>query len=150
MNVRKLLAGRLAILALVMIGFVSLYLYAPPMEIIHWPELHQDDIGPGLARLSCLQGRLPDGVDTFGFLPALPRRMEDPLITPSTMRVRSADYQAYYLAEFALAPRVIMFYDAKPWIIANYPDQAAGLEAIGETPYTIVYDCGNGVFLVKK
>ncbi len=39
MNVRKLLAGRLAILALVMIGFVSLYLYAPPMEIIHWPEL---------------------------------------------------------------------------------------------------------------
>jgi hypothetical protein len=137
-------------LALVLIGFISLYNYAPPSEIIHWPDLHQDDIGPGLARLSCLLDKLPEGVDTYGFLPALPRRMEDPLITPSTLRVRSADYQAYYLVEFALAPRVISFYDSKPWIIANYPDQATGLEAIQATPFKIVFDCGNGVFLVRK
>ena len=137
-------------IALVCVGLVSLYLYAPPLEVIHWPELHQDDIGPGIQRLSCLLDKLPADVDTYGFLPALPRRMEDPRITTSTLRVRSADYQAYYLAEFALAPRIILFHDGKPWMIANYPDQAAGLEALRQTPYTIVFDCSNGVFLVKK
>ncbi len=150
MNVRRLLADRIAVLALVLVGLVSLYLYAPPLEMIHWPDLHQDDIGPGIQRLSCLLDKLPEDVDTFGFLPALPRRMEDPRITMSTLRVRSADYQAYYLAEFALAPRIVVFYDSKPWIVANYPDQAAGLEALRQTTHSIVVDCGNGVFLVKK
>ena len=68
MNVRKSLVGRIAMLALVLIGFTSLYLYAPPLEIIHWPNLHQDDVEPGLERMSCLLGRLPEGVDTYGFL----------------------------------------------------------------------------------
>lgn len=103
-----------------------------------------------ITRVECLIGKLPEDVGTFGYLPALPRRMEDPESTMSSLRVRGKEYGIYYLTQWALAPRTITFYNSDPWIIANYPDRADGLEAISEIGYSIIEDCGNGVFLLKK
>ena len=64
--------------------------------------------------------------------------------------MRGREYGIYYLTQWALAPKVITYYNSHPWIIANYPDHAEGLEAIAESGYKIVEDCGSGVFLLRK
>lgn len=103
-----------------------------------------------IARASCLLDHLPEDVGTFGYMPELPKRMEDPRITHSILRQRDPEYRIYYLTQFALAARVITFYNSHPWIIANYPNHAEGMAAIAERGYSIVEDCGNGVFLVRN
>jgi hypothetical protein len=97
-----------------------------------------------------LLGQLPDEVNIFGYMPSLPRRMEDPGSTMSSLRVRGREYGIYYLTQWALAPHTITFYNSHPWIIANYANRGEGLQAIAKAGYSILFDCGNGVFLLKK
>lgn len=103
-----------------------------------------------IRRAECLLGHLPNGVKVFGYMPALPRRMEDPGSTMSSLRVRGREYGIYYLTQWALAPHTITFYNSHPWIIANYSNRVEGLSAIAEVGYSIIVDCQNGVFLLKK
>jgi hypothetical protein len=142
--------GKAGLALLLVIGVYSLLQRIGMDAFAPLPDTSANEIGIQIARAQCLLGELPQGVDTFGYLPSLPMRMEDPKISSSIIRLRGKEYKTLYLTQYALAPKIITFYDSKPWIIANYPDHKTGLEAIAETPYTIVKDCDNGVFLVSK
>jgi hypothetical protein len=144
------LLGNLSLVILVAVGAATSAQNAEIRDLFISTDQSQTFIGAQIARAQCLKEDLPDDVDTFGFLPSLPMRMEDPKITNSIIRLRGGNYRSLYLTQYALAPEVISFYDSDPWIIANYPDYATGLEEISKTELTIVKDCENGVFLLKK
>jgi hypothetical protein len=131
-------------------GLYSLLETFKPAQLLNPPDPNETQTGALIRRAACLQGELPAGVMTFGYLPELPRKMEDPGISSSILRRQSNNYQTYFLTQFALAPVVIYHYVADQWIIAHYPTYQAGLDALGQTHFQIVKDCGNGVFLVRK
>jgi hypothetical protein len=144
------LLGKAGLVLLLVIGVYSLLQRIGMNAFAPLPDTSSNEIQKQIGRAQCLLGELPPGVDTFGYLPNLPMRMEDPKISNSIIRLRGPEYKILYLTQYALAPKIITFYDSTKWIIANYPDRKTGLEAIAETPYTILKDCGNGVFLVSK
>jgi hypothetical protein len=144
------LLGKVGLVLLLGIGVYSLLQRIGLDAFAPLPDPATNEIQLQIDRARCLQGKLPPGVDTFGYLPNLPMRMEDSKISNSIIRLRGPEYKILYLTQYALAPKIITFYDSTKWIIANYPDRKTGIEAIAETPYSIVEDCGNGVFLVSK
>jgi hypothetical protein len=125
---------KIAAVLLVLICLVSIY------EPIHLRSLRVSrfsDIMVGLERASCLSGALPRDVHTYGFLPPVPAGTDLPP-------------QSLLLMRYAVAPDLISGSPQGAWVIANYPDRESALPELQRSGLTVVKDCGNGIFLLKR
>lgn len=142
--------GKAGLILVMVAGLFSVFEIALVDDLFRPGSYENNDTQLQIDRAQCLLGSLPEEVDVFGFMPSLPTRMEDPSITNSALRLRGDSYRLLYLTQYALAPKIIAFFEAGPWVIANFPDRPTGLEAIPQADYTIVKDCQNGIFLLNR
>ncbi len=125
---------KIATVLLVLVCLVSIY------EPIHFKNLRItrfSDIVIGLDRASCLKSALPKNVHLYGFLPAVSPDLQLPP-------------QSLMLMRYVVAPDLISESTQAIWVIANYPDRESALQDIQKNRLSIITDCGNGVFLLKR
>lgn len=143
---QRIAAVLLALIALAS-AFTRLDLAALRPSVPAQPSL----VSSYLQRLGCVTQALPQGVQHFGYLPAI-----DLIVRPAALQNTTpgmdlgSQFTRFYMARYAVTPRLISRGPDRPWIIAYYPDAASGLAAIRAQGLTVVKDCRDGLFLVRR
>lgn len=126
--------ARIATVALILIGIVSSY---QPISLALLHVSSENEVLVVLGRPYCLVDVLPNDVHSFGSL--IIRQSMD-----------SNQLRRLYLLRYMLAPDLVSPTADADWVIAYYPDHQNGLSDPEIQNWTIVKDCENGVFLLKR
>lgn len=135
--------AKIAAFLLVMIGLASIY---RPFYLEKLFFLPQQQILVQLNHTGCIRDALPEDVQQYGFLPGVD------LIVHSGEEAfqESEKMRRLFLARHVATPALVSSQPDTDWVIASYPDYASGLAALQHDRWTVVKDCQNGIFLLKR
>jgi hypothetical protein len=134
---------KIGVLILLLVGLVSIF-QIPDIQRIR--ALPPNEVVMVYHRAQCLEGALPAGVHLFGFLPPVDLIVH----TRESAFAAAENMRRLFLTRSVVAPRLIAQAPQQEWVIAYFSDAETGRKSLAGQPFTVVKDCENGVFLLKR